>query len=189
MKITTDNLLRIACNYVMYAKFRKSAPDAFKAVEAAGYEIKKVNGRFVISNPKTCRYISIMQGRFVDKLQLDSKFTTQYIRIDGGSKEKNKAQIMLYLVDYINFLETPSRNYAVIKRQREEAMATSKTREKLRDLKSAARDIIYEEDCIAEIQKKIEKLQKDLVYHAGAKARAEMEYKNTRVKYGLKAYK
>lgn len=186
MKITTDNFLQIACNYVMYAKFRKSAPDAFKAVEEAGYEIKKVNGRFVISNPKTCRYISIIQGRFVDKLQLDSKFTTQYIRIDGGSKEKNKAQIMLYLVDYINFLNTPSRNYAVIKRQREEAMTRSKAREKYASIKDAEWSVNYDEMRIKEIQAKIDKLQQELIYYAGVKANDANKLNEMRKAYGLK---
>ena len=186
MKITTDNLLQIACNYVMYAKFRKSAPDAFKAVEDAGYTIKKYDGRFVIGNPKTCRYISIMPGRIVDKLKLDSGYNTQYIRIDGGSKEKNKAQIMLYLVDYINFLETPSRNYAFIKRQREEAMIKSKAREKYAKIKDAEWSVNYEKMRIEEIQAKINQLQQELIYHAGEKARCEIELKKTRKNYGLK---
>lgn len=62
----------------------------------------------------------------------------------------------------------------------------SKTREKWHDLKSAARDINYEVNRIAEIQNKIAQLQKELIWHAEYKARDEIKYNEMRKAYGLK---
>lgn len=183
--------LNIAIAYVICAKFKKDAINAFEAVTAAGYKIEKRNGAFVVFNPKTHKYIYISAGSkySYDNLVLDSEFNYYTIRVNDAKYAEKYGVGVLSLFDFVGYLETPSRNYAVIKRQRMYDAGMSKTREKWREIKSDARDIIYEKDCIAEIQKKIEKLQKDLVYHAGAKARAEMKYTNTRVKYGLKAYK
>lgn len=185
-----NRTLNIAISYVICAKFKKDAINAFEVVTAAGYQIEKRNGTFRVFNPKTnkCIYISDV-SKYDYNLVLISEFTYYTIRVNDAKYVIKYGVGVLSRFDFVGYLETPSRNYIVIKRRRMHDAEMSKTREKWHDLKSAARDISYEVNCIEEIQKKIEKLQKALIWHAGAKARAEMDYTNTRVKYGLKAYK
>lgn len=182
--------LNNAIAYVICAKFKKDAINAFEAVTAAGYKIEKQNGAFVVFNPKTSRYIYISASRNYiryDNLVLDSEYNYYAIRVNDPKYVDKYGVGVLSLFDFVGYLETPTRKYTLIKRQRAAAAELSITREKWHHLRSAARDIIYEVNRIAEIQNKIAQLQKELVMHADFKAREEIRYNEMRKKYGLKA--
>ena len=78
--------LNIAIAYVICAKFKKDAINAFEAVTAAGYEIVKCNGAFTVINSKTNRSINISAGSkySYDNLVLDSEFNYYTIRVNDA---------------------------------------------------------------------------------------------------------
>lgn len=153
---------------VLTTQFKKNAPEAFAAVEAAGYTVEKWDGNWAVTNPRTGRKLFMSGARYT------------YL-IHGNTFHHRTREYFKF--DYVGCLEKPVSTYLRDKDnvwlQRNES---TKNYEKL---SNAKRDVKYQEDRIAYIQKQLAQLQADLITAVDCKAKRELDLANVRNKLGL----
>jgi len=169
---------------VLQVKFKKDAPEAFKMVQEAGYEVMKGGqGQWIVKNPHTrkmidiqdtCRGTVLYHGNYQTQVRVIAKY---------GYKTVDNWTIVGQKFDFVNCLKTPmNRDYYdaldVQCRQSESIMNYDR-------LKSAKWSIDYDEREIARLQKEVEKLQKDIARRYEAKVNDLMHLNNVRRELGL----
>ena len=177
MTHTTDKKqINEAIYTVLTTQYKKDAKEAHSAVEAEGYQISKFNGSWWIHNTGTGRkiYLHYVRGGY-------------YSYIEGNGNGRHRKNQISYRefpkFDFVGFLDKPlNTEWSEMNSYRFQENRYSQNAEVLR---SARWNVKYHTDSIARIQKQIEDLQKDLIYHAGQKAQAEQRLVETRKNLGL----
>lgn len=167
--------LNTAIRTVLLTQFKKDAPEAFKIVEAAGYEVYKYNGSFGVKNTITDRHIRIQAGRNYGRMTLLYGYSEARVNND-----------LLACFDFAGCLNKPmNKTWHEMQHVRAWGKA-SPTLERYEELKSARWSVNYDAREIAKIQEQIEKLTRDLVRAAQSKTRSEEKLQACKAKLGLK---
>ena len=164
---------------VLTEQFKKDAKEAHAIVEQAGYSISKMDGDWYLKNAETGRRVYMHVARRTYGMSYISGNGNDYGRRGGWRIRVSKK------FDFVGYLEKPLNtvweemqnwNY-----NRYEKQAST--------LKSARWDVKYHTEQIDKIQKEIEekiaKLQKDLLYHSQEKVKAEIHLREVREELGL----
>lgn len=165
---------------VITSKFKKDAPEAFKAVSDAGYIMYKVDGHWVVKHPLTERYVTVTGG-----IRYLGCGVSGY-RIDRGWNYRNSLIIydgkgdLTTKFDFVGCLMTPyNREYYRI-------VNNATTRQKYDSLKWAKQTVKYSDERIEEIQTKIDKLTRDLISAVENRAQAKIRLNEVRKNLNLK---
>lgn len=165
---------------VLTTQFKKDAKEAHAIVEQAGYTISKFNGDWYIHNAETGRKVFIHYPKYNDRPY------REYIDGNGNGKRSKISQKF----DFVGYLEKPL-NTAWAEMQSWDYQL-NRYEQQASTLKSARWSVKYHTEQIDRIQKEIEekiaKLQKDLLYHSQEKVRAEIHLKEVRKEFGLCAH-
>lgn len=169
------NPLNKAIYQVLTAKFKKDAPEAFELVKAAGYDIYKMGGDWVVSNDQTKRTIYLVYGRR----------TTCYIHHHNKDCYQDYKATDLFNFDYAGCLNKPVNKeyYTSIEYTK---LNPSKAVQAYEKLKSAKWHVTYHESEEQRILQKIADLQKELVRVTESKMRDRQRYAECRKEVGLK---
>ena len=156
-------------------KFKNECPEAHKLVQAAGYEVYKRDGWFVVRNFTTSK--RVYRNDFGLKY---SKFSGYDEYIDNPDK-----------FDFIGYLEKPF-NREFYRQQFDyfQNRATeqySRLRDKKRQIKWAQRDLDETLEEIEKLQAKVAELQQSLVTRSQAVCIAKDNYAKYRDELGLGA--
>lgn len=154
---------------VITSRFKKDCAEAYKAVTAAGYTIRKGDKSFMVISEETHRHI-YLSGDYL----CFGWYECQRKRI------KN---VNLFAFDYANCLNTPV-NHAWYKDVRYYA-DRKPTRVKYDDLKSARWSRDYDVDRLNALQNQIADLQKRLISAAQSVSRSEQKLKDVKRELGL----
>lgn len=130
------NALRDAIITVLTSQYKYDAPEAFKTVKRAGYDIYKNDGKWVVRNPETHKTVYLSYRR--DKLQL---FT--------GRGDIDKVDIIAYL----------NKPYNRVK----ETYYYAPSRSKVQDLGWEKHWVQVKEDKVAQLEKQLAEARKQLV--------------------------
>lgn len=158
---------------VLSTQYKKDAKEAHKIVEAAGYEIYKSNGCFVIKNPKTNKYIqwTLCRWRYNYKLII----TTKDIYFDDWKDLK---------INFVNYLDKP------INRDKERGDnmwgCSSKLKEKYTRLRDHKMMIEYYSKEIKRQKALIEKAKEEITRCEKRLREEKDSLEETRIKLGLK---
>ena len=158
---------------VMSTQFKKDAKEAHTAVEAAGYQIEKYNGSFMIINPETGRTVYIQYP----------KCGYGRAKIFGDYRWKKSMEWKDEKFDFVGFLNKPI-NEAWHKAQW--STVFNPVMEKYSKLKSARWNVQYHESEIEKIEKEMKKLQERLMYHAVQKDKDLQNLANVKRELGIK---
>ena len=174
----TNTVLNDAIINVLTHQFKKDVPKSHRTVENAGYVIYKVNGHFVVKNPKTDRNISVTQSH---------RYRYRYFAEYGYySKHQKYCNTMddVRKIDFVNCLNTPinSEYYSTFNAVPTIKKKYSKYRSGLHDAKW---DIDYYNSCIERYKKEIEKLNNELIRCARERGKAEEKLSGIRKELGL----
>lgn len=158
---------------VLTTQYKKDAKKAHSIVEAAGYQITKFNGDWHIRNDKTGRTVYIHYPKY------NSRSYREYIDGNGNGK---KAKISRKF-NFVGYLEKPLNT--AWREMKSYSFQENRYSQQATFLKSKRWNVKYHTDAIAEIQKKMEDLQKQLIYHAGEKVKSEQALLDVRKSLGL----
>lgn len=157
---------------VITSKFKKDCPEAFKAVEAAGYRIYKSGGTFTIRNDKTTREVYLTFGSWSEVLHY-GKYTFNTKRI--------KCNKDLKVFDFVTCLEKPiNRDWVMVRYP--EMSTLQKKKEKLEDARFHHR---WAKRHLLETQAEIAKLQQKLIEYSQDVYRSSQELKACKRELGL----
>ena len=168
----------------------KEMKDEVKMVRKAGYQISKcAPHQWQVSNPSTRRWVSSsFEFRYREVLRIYNTFRKEYkINIEGCRNQSDYMERCK--IDFVGVLSKPINNdwiWVLNNRDNGTVYRRSPTQAKYDRLLSARRSVKWRADEIINLQKQIEKLQKNLIYYAGEKAKAEVELNKVRKELGLK---
>ena len=174
MTHTTDKKqINEAIYTVLTTQFKKNAKDAHQLVEAEGYQISKFDGSWQVRNNETGRKVWIQYSR-------GTGFS--YLRGNGNSRIHKFADDFSKF-DCVGYLDKPLNDEW--NEMNSYRFQENRFKQSADVLHSARWDVDYHTRQLASIQKQIEKLQEELVYHAGWKVKAEQKLVETRKNLGL----
>ena len=159
---------------VLTTQFKKEAKEAFLIVKEAGYEVDKWDKKWHVRNRKVDRVVYIDRERW----NYDKHYPEYVIWHSGGSS--TLADLSKF--DFVGCLDKPVNK---VWREMRGYEHQNKFQAWSRKLKSARWSVKYHTDNIDSIQKHIEGLQKELMYHVKEQTRAEAELKQVRAELGL----
>lgn len=161
---------------VLTTKYKKDAKEAFKMVEAAGYNIDKCNGYFEVGNNKTKKYIRIYR-EFYSYREND-----RMIVLYGLKNKDTVTHSNFKKIDFVNLLNTPT-NVEYYGRPRNR----SKFVEAAENIKRAKWMIKSYNKDIDKTKKEIEELTNRLVWYTTQREYHTNDLKNIRKEYNLKS--
>ena len=158
---------------VLSTQYKKDAKEAHKIVEAAGYEIYKSNGCFIIKNPETYKYIQWTECRRKYNYKLIT--TTQDIYFDDWKDLK---------INFVNYLNKPINR----DKERRDNMwgCSSKLKEKYTLLRDHKMMIEYYSKEIKRQKASIEKAKEEITRCEKRLKEEKDSLEETRKKLGLK---
>lgn len=181
--INTNNTeLNKAIWTVLSTKFKKEAKEAFKMVEAAGYEVYKNGcGTWTVRNNHTGKSIML---EYLSSYRTPGRLYFGDYGRHSRSIRSDEWTVVATKFDFVNCLKTP-RNRAYEEACDAQNFRSSKAVAKYGEIKNKKWNIDYDERCIADIQKKIQDLQRDMMRYTEYKVNSQRALAQLRREYGL----
>lgn len=158
---------------VITATYKKDAPEAFKAVNEAGYSIEKWNGCWHVRNEKLNRMVWFEMGGYYTPVYWvrGSANPKRFETLDGARK--------FDLVGCLEKENNPDWRYVT-------TYEYTPSRVKYNKLQSAKRNVGWKTRDIAKLKIEIEKMQKELNRMMEWRAESIVELKELRNELGLR---
>ena len=168
---TNNTELNKAIYTVITTQYKKDCREAHKAVEDAGFKIRKIRGGYEVVNTKTNRDLyTSRSNRWGGGLFLHYNWYKRKIKLTEN-------------FDFVNCLNTP---YNEINEQDNPWIRAPKTAKEKHDrIKSMKWDVEYHERNYERALAQIQKLQRELVHEAEQKLLAEQKLETYKKELGL----